>query len=194
MIKIAYKKSKADANCIGFWCLFWIVKRGNGMDIKENISENMQKHFNYKEQFKRLNKAIDNNFYLEAIFIEYAIIEDRAESILLYENNEIKSDSFVSIDRKLNKIIKLAENKKSLPHRYFSDGIINEILEWKECRNQMIHALMKQHLTTQALEELALRGEHLAKEICKRSTNYKRAAKRNNLQESSAKKLLNIFI
>ncbi len=148
------------------------------MDVKENISENMQKHFNYKEQFKRLKKAIDNKFYLEAIFIEYAIIEDRAESILRYENNEIKSDSFVSIDRKLKRISKLSENKKSLPHRYFSDGIINEILKWKENRNKMIHALMKQHLTTQVLEEIAMTGEILTKEICKRSTNYKRAVER----------------
>lgn len=155
-----------------------IVKRGCKMDVKDSVSENMQKHFNYKEQFKRLKKAIDNKFYLEAIFIEYAIVEDRAESILLYEDNGIKSDRFVSIDRKLNKIIKLAENKKSLPHRYFSDALINEIIVWKENRNQMIHALMKQHLTTQALEELALTGERLAKEICKRSTNYKRAVER----------------
>ena len=155
-----------------------IVKRGCKMDVKDSVSENMQKHFNYKEQFKRLKKAIDNNFYLEAIFIEYAIIEDRTESILCYENNQIKSDSFVSIDRKLKRISKLSENKKSLPHRYFLDGIIDEILEWKECRNKMIHALMKQHLTTQALEKLALTGERLAKEICKRSTNYKRAVER----------------
>ena len=145
------------------------------------VKENMQKYFNYKEQFKRLKKAIYNKFFLEAIFIEYAIIEDRAESILRYENNEIKSEKFVSIDRKLNKITNLAENKKSLPHRYFSDGIIDEILEWKEKRNKMIHALMKQHLTTQILEELALAGECLTKELCKRSTNYKRAvARRKN--------------
>ena len=44
--------------------------------------DNMQKYANYREQFGRLKKAINNNFYLEAIFIEYAIIEDRLESIL----------------------------------------------------------------------------------------------------------------
>lgn len=60
------------------------------MDVKDSVSENMQKHFNYKEQFKRLKKAIDNNFYLEAVFIEYAIVEDRAESILLYEDKALK--------------------------------------------------------------------------------------------------------
>lgn len=67
-----------------------IVKRGCKMDVKDSVSENMQKHFNYKEQFKRLKKAIDNNFYLEAVFIEYAIVEDRAESILLYEDKALK--------------------------------------------------------------------------------------------------------
>ena len=41
-----------------------------------------EKYYNYKEQFERLNKALKNEFYLEAIFIEYAILEDRTESVL----------------------------------------------------------------------------------------------------------------
>ena len=74
--------------------------------------KNLQKYENYKEQSKRLNRAINNEFYLEALFIEFAIIEDRAESILRYENNQINSDRFVSIDRKLKKIEKL-QNKRN---------------------------------------------------------------------------------
>ena len=38
---------------------------------------NQQKYENYKEQAIRLKKAINAKFYLEAVFIEYAIIEDR---------------------------------------------------------------------------------------------------------------------
>ena len=68
-----------------------------------SIEESELKYSNYKEQFKRLNKAISNNYYLEAAFIAYAIMEDRTESILTYEGNEIHSDGFVSIDRKLRK-------------------------------------------------------------------------------------------
>ena len=79
------------------------------------IPENMQKYENYKEQMNRLKKAMTNAFYLEALFIEYAIMEDRAEAILRYEGNEINAkNGFVSIDRKLNKIIKIAEQKKIL--------------------------------------------------------------------------------
>ena len=45
-------------------------------------ADNMQKYENYKEQFKRLNRALASGFSLEAIFISYAILEDRTESIL----------------------------------------------------------------------------------------------------------------
>jgi hypothetical protein len=44
------------------------------------LSANMQKYENYKEQMNRLKKAMANAFYLEALFIEYAIMEDRTES------------------------------------------------------------------------------------------------------------------
>ena len=110
----------------------------------ESSTDTMQKYNNYKEQFKRLDKAINNNFYLEAMFIAYAIMEDRTESILSYEGNGISSKGFVSINRKLNKIKKIAERKGSLPAKYFSDFLIDEILEWKDKRNNLIHALMKQ--------------------------------------------------
>ena len=48
----------------------------------EHPIANQQKYENYKEQFKRLNRALANGFNLEAMFIEYAILEDRTESIL----------------------------------------------------------------------------------------------------------------
>ena len=56
-----------------------------------------------------MDRALKQKFYLEAMFIEYAIMEDRCDSILGYENNQIKSKNFVSIDRKLDKIKKIAE-------------------------------------------------------------------------------------
>ena len=50
--------------------------------MDETIIDNHLKYENYKEQFRRLNKALANGFNLEAMFIEYAIMEDRTESIL----------------------------------------------------------------------------------------------------------------
>lgn len=149
------------------------------------IPENMQKYENYKEQMNRLKKAMTNAFYLEALFIEYAIMEDRAEAILKYEGNEINAkNGFVSIDRKLNKILKIAEQKRSLPNKYFSDDLIERIAAWKEERNRLIHALMKQSLTTEELRLLAENGQALTRELCNRANNYKRAATRRSNTES----------
>ena len=149
------------------------------------LPENMQKYENYKEQFKRLDRAIKEGFNLEAIFITYAIIEDRTESILRYENNEIKPKKGhrVSIDAKLRKVKTISREKESLPYRYFQEDFIDQIIEWKEERNRMIHALLKQNLSTEELVELALQGRNLARQLSNKANNYKRAVERRKQKE-----------
>ena len=148
-------------------------------------SLNEQKYYNYKVQSQRLKKAMDNGFLLEAIFIEYAMIEDRAEAVLRYENNTINSKHHVTINRKLNKIKMLLTNKNSLISRYFSSELIDEVIEWKDKRNPMIHAMMKQSLSTEGLRELAEEGLALTKTMNRLSTNYKRAVERQKNKEES---------
>ena len=46
--------------------------------------DNQQKYENYRVQSRRLASALRSGFYLEAVFIEYAIIEDRLESALTH--------------------------------------------------------------------------------------------------------------
>ena len=105
------------------------------------LPENMQKYENYKEQFKRLDRAVKEGFNLEAVFIAYAIMEDRTDSILRYENNskKPKEGHRVSIDAKLKKIKTISREKGSLPNRYFQEEFIDQIIAWKEERNRMIH-------------------------------------------------------
>lgn len=148
-------------------------------EVQQPIAENMLKYANYKEQHERLNKALKNNFYLEAIFIEYAIIEDRLTSILRYEDNTIKSkNGFVSIESKINKVRTISREKKGLATKYFTPEFIDSIEKWKGKRNPLIHALMKQQLTTEGLLELATEGQAIAKELSRLSQNYKRAVER----------------
>lgn len=146
---------------------------------------NYQKYLNYKEQYCRLKKALNNCFYLEAIFIEYVILEDRSESILRYTNKfdalKQKGSDYVSIDRKLKKISKLAEEKKSIEHLYFKEELIDGLLRWKEERNGIMHALLKRSLTTETLSSLAYEGLKLVKEFSRVSNNYKRKLERLNL-------------
>jgi hypothetical protein len=156
------------------------------MDVKEFITaDNAQKHENYREQFNRLKRALASEFYLEAIFIEYTIIEDRTESILRHAGMwdacvKKQRGRFLTIEKKIEYIKEIAREKKSIAHKYFSDTLMDEILQWKEERNRLIHALLKQTLTTEEVSEIAHTGERLTKEIRTRVTNFNRAVERKN--------------
>ncbi len=146
-------------------------------------TENQLKYENYREQFKRLNRAMANGFHLEAMFIAYALMEDRTESVLRHAG---KWDAYLksrkgrepNIDSKTRYIQKLAEEKKALPHKFFSDDLLDRILSWKEDRNRLIHALLRQQLEHNEIRTLAERGCDLAKLLRTRAGNYSRAADR----------------
>lgn len=144
--------------------------------MSEKIS-NVEKQNNYRVQFDRLKKAMANAFYLEAVFIEYAIMEDRTESILSYEGNEIvpKNDrEHISFARKKNKIQKLSERKGSIIGKYFSDDFLDQVFDWVNGRNAIIHALLKKKITDEELLEFAMQGELYCKELRNRANKYKR--------------------
>ena len=48
------------------------------------VKNNKEKGNTYKNMFARYKKAIKNEFYFEAIFIDYAMLEDRLTSFLKY--------------------------------------------------------------------------------------------------------------
>ena len=160
-----------------------LSEMGDMAGRNEMTQDNIQKYENYREQFKRLNRAMKEQFYLEAIFISYAILEDRTESILRYEGNDIKpkGNRKPGIAQKLNKIKTIAREKKSLPNRYFSGELIDRILEWKDNRDRMIHALLKQQLSTEELVQIAEEGKSVTRELCNKANNYKRAVERRKL-------------
>ena len=149
------------------------------MEMQIEIS-GRQKYENYREQFKRLNKALSNGFNLEAVFIEYAIMEDRTESILRHAE---KWDAYIrsrkgrepNIDSKVKYIKKLAENKNDELHRYFSDDLLERTLAWKDERNRMIHALLVQQLEHNQVSDLANQGNDIVKILRNRAGSYTRS-------------------
>lgn len=150
----------------------------------DSTVDNQQKHENYRVQMGRLKAALRGHFYLEAIFIEYAIMEDRLEAILRHADKwHPKQDEFISIDKKAKGVAKLAEEKKNPAHRYFPPELTNGILAWKGKRNQLIHALLKQSLHSEDLLEVAEEGEQLAKQLCSKATSHRRALERENTKK-----------
>ena len=152
-------------------------------------TENHLKYENYKEQIKRLNSALAHGFNLEAMFIEYAIMEDRTESILRHAD---KWDAYMkkqngrdpTINSKVKYIQKLADFNNDLLHKYFSDDLLDRVLTWKDERNRLIHALLKQELEHNEVSALSNRGKQLVDELRKRAGNYNRAIDRQKEKEA----------
>lgn len=153
-------------------------------------TENQLKYENYREQFKRLSSALNNGFNLEAMFIEYAIMEDRTESILHHAgewDNYMKSrrGGRATINSKIVYIKKLAAVSNNLLNKYFSDDLLDQILVWKDERNRLIHALLKQQFEHNEVSDLANQGKQLADELKKRAGNYNRSIDRRKAKEQS---------
>lgn len=114
---------------------------------------------------------------MEAIFIEYAIIDDRLESVLRH-SEKLNPNKHKTLKGKLSRIKEMQREKKGLVKKYFTDELIGEVCEWKEERNRLIHALMKQLLHTEDLESVALQGEKIAKTVSNKTKSYNTTLKK----------------
>lgn len=146
------------------------------MDI---VLDNMGKYGNYKEQMGRLKKAMNAGFYIEAIAIEYAVIEDRMESILRH-SNKFNPDKHTTLTKKLNRVSEIQRNKTGLLRKYITEELIEEIHEWKNNRNPVVHALLKLNLNTEDLKSIAEKGQSIVKTLCSKVTSYNRALEKCN--------------
>lgn len=135
------------------------------------------------EQFQRLNKALAKGFNLEAMFIAYAIMEDRTESILRHGGwwdayLKKRKGKDPTINSKITYIQGKANSGNKLMQKYFSDDLLDQVLVWKEERNRLIHALLKQQFEHNEISELAVQGNELAKALRSRSSSYNRAVEK----------------
>ena len=151
--------------------------------MEELLIDNQQKYENYTEQFRRLNKALSNGFNLEAMFIEYAIMEDRTESILRHGGYweaymKKRGNRDATINSKITYIQGKANADDKLLHKYFADDLLDRVLLWKEDRNRLIHALLKQQLTDDDVIRIAQEGGELVKTLRSRATSYNRAVQK----------------
>ena len=149
----------------------------------EKAIDNQQKYENYAEQFRRLNKALANGFNLEAMFIAYAVLEDRTESVLRhggYWDSYLKKrkGKDPTINSKITYIQGKANSGDKLMHKYFSDDLLERILVWKDERNRLIHALLQQQLEHNEVSKIAAEGAVLVKTLRSRASSYNRAVEK----------------
>ena len=74
-----------------------------------------------------------------------------------------------------------ADNKKSILCKIFADDLLDKMLTWKDQRNRLIHALLKQQFAHNEVSSLAVQGNNLAKELRSRSSKFNRAVEKETV-------------
>lgn len=127
------------------------------------MSKNIEKYEIYKIMKVQLKKSLTSGFYYQAIFIEYAILEDRANSVLRHAhlNTENNKGEDLSISRKLNKLKSCKPFSDSSIRKKLPIEFIEEITAWKKQRDDLIHTLAKIKYDDESVRETALCGKEL---------------------------------
>lgn len=133
---------------------------------------NKQKNLKYADLMLKLKKSINNEFYYESIFIEYAIFEDRTESLLRhakYKTKDIDSKNF-SLCEKLSKITNNTRFNTKNIRKYITKELLDKINVWRIKRNKLIHDLINSPYTNEQIELIAKEGYDLVKTLNNKST------------------------
>lgn len=131
--------------------------------------KNYKKYFKYKELNEKLSEALKNEFYYEAIFIEFAILEDRTSSMLRHA--KYHQDTY---EQKLNEKLKLISSSPKFDNAYVKKHITEELIQqihnWKNKRNKMIHNLAETDYSNEFIKNTALEGNKIMKKLCGKSS------------------------
>jgi hypothetical protein len=102
------------------------------------------KRYTYKEGIARIDDALDKEFWLEASWIIYAMFEDRCNSLLEKSGGPIPppKNGFVSINKKITELKTRAATNQFLNQVNHLSGMLQELYDWKEDRNPIMHDLV----------------------------------------------------
>jgi hypothetical protein len=133
---------------------------------------NKEKNVKYANLIDKMDKAIEEEFYFEAILIQYAIIEDRTESMLRHAN--LMTVDEMGNDLTLNVKIKTIRNNAKFIDPYIKKHLTNDLFksinEWRIDRNRVIHSLVTESYTNNEIKRLALEGKRIIKILNNKST------------------------
>lgn len=119
----------------------------------------------YKSMNENLTKAMRSEFYYQAIFIEYAIIEDRCTSVLRHAGVKYldSKGQEIKLSQKLTKMRSNPAFVVPYVRKRITPELLDEITEWKRERDQLIHALAKIPYDHESVKATAITGQELVK-------------------------------
>lgn len=134
--------------------------------------DKQKKKDRYSELMSKLKISIQEEFYYETIFIVFAILEDRTESLLKHANvNILKEDNQkLSLSEKLEKIKHHDIFHSEYVQKHLTKELIQKIYDWKNKRNLLMHELINLQYHNDEIEELAFDGYELVKVLNNKST------------------------
>ncbi|PFU61797.1 hypothetical protein COK90_11545 [Priestia megaterium] len=130
----------------------------------------------FEDLINRADKALENNYCIEASTIYYAILEERFYSIFpKIDINIPNGEKMFHCIRRLKKIsqeghqirINNSEYKEigSLISSIFDDSLLNGIDSWRAKRNDIIHDFAKQDIPYSDIEVWADEGKHYLRDF-----------------------------
>lgn len=151
----------------------------------------MSKRELYKALLARMKRAESAGYYMEACWIQYAIVEDRFNSVIRHAYPLQGADLLTTLrglDRKLehieNKIHARDEDCVKTVHK----ELLSRIRRWKDKRNTLMHEITDTpdyQAINDKLSRLSPEGGALINELASRVRKYKFLVKRREAQQET---------
>lgn len=137
------------------------------------------KREHYNDLMDKMNRSHEAEFYLEASWFAYTILEDRLLSALrqsggiTYKNNK----PIRMLGKKMQEI-KQRKKKDTLLNAYFNDALMDRIHNWKEERNNLTHAMADGTKTITQIDKdaylLSSNAQNLVRDVCSAAIRLKK--------------------
>lgn len=127
---------------------------------------NYEKRDRYVELNETLRKALKQEFYYEAIFIEHAILEDRVISLFKHANLDMPFQLGAKLEKlKTNQIF-----KDEYISKHIDMELLDKINNWRDKRNKMVHNLIESSFASEDIKEIAEEGNEIIKKFASKTT------------------------
>ncbi len=135
---------------------------------------NQEKHDVYAKLSVDLRKALYSGFYLQAVFIEYAMFEDRLNSLLKHAGLSYtrSNGKDININQKISKVKNNYVDPFSV--KRLTPELMDQIEKWKDNRNDLVHHLVNISFDDEEIKKIALEGNELLKVFKSRVSSVNR--------------------
>ncbi len=148
---------------------------------------NEQKRQVYSILKTRLKIAIQQEFYLEALLLEYSIMEDRLSSALKHagiRHTNSKGEE-LGFKNKLDKVGNAIRSKRYPIYKRFKPELIESVLAWKDMRNALVHRSCQRIYNSEEVRKCAIDGNELVRLVTNAARLVKNASKKQKIENVS---------